>query len=297
MAWLTVLAVLCAAGRVLSTRHTLPVRLKDNAISCEAAAQAFFPQEGWYDSFTVSAGQTHVLYHSRFMDLEDDSEFLRAIGDAFGGFYSIDALIEINPLDRNCDITPLILACLRGDLPLVNRLLRLGASINLHAGGGETALTAAAWAGHCNIIPRLLAGGARIDLRNDRGRNAVLTAELLEREDCMRLLCEASEKHDEDEIEPACSQAGSHVAAEHIESSTVWHVPAREHKNLLDVAQKYTTEHGGAILFEAILDETLKDVGVSSIPKKKYSPAFPTPASPCSRDNATLLNECDSHKW
>lgn len=75
-----------------------------------------------------------------------------------------DVNLKCKSLKGGC-ITPLIMACQRGQLRVVEELMKSGADVNL--AGKETPLTAACLNGNLDIVEILLAAKADINLGNE----------------------------------------------------------------------------------------------------------------------------------
>ncbi len=91
----------------------------------------------------------------------------------------IAALVEkgANPNAKaNEDITPLMLAAIRGNKSAIPELLAAGAQVEAAAVGGSTALMLAAREDKKDVAALLLEAGAKPDARNDNGWNALMYA-------------------------------------------------------------------------------------------------------------------------
>ena len=65
-------------------------------------------------------------------------------------------------LFQPCAVTPLMVACQSGHLPVVRTLLASGASVNQATTHGSTALHAASQEGHDEVVAALLSAGADV---------------------------------------------------------------------------------------------------------------------------------------
>ena len=72
---------------------------------------------------------------------------------------------------------PLLYAAFQGHLPIVERMIGLGANIDGLAPNQATALMLAARNGHTAVVRRLLQAGANVDRKNDAGLTADVWAE------------------------------------------------------------------------------------------------------------------------
>ncbi|HMV45335.1 MAG TPA: ankyrin repeat domain-containing protein, partial [Leptospiraceae bacterium] len=82
---------------------------------------------------------------------------------------------EINTYNLELE-TPLIIACDRGNLELVQMLLANKAEVNFSTKTGNTALMSAAFFGKPEIVKILLENGARASAKNEAGDNALFIA-------------------------------------------------------------------------------------------------------------------------
>lgn len=78
----------------------------------------------------------------------------------------------MNSPGTNNNITDLIVASSRGDLPRVEALLGEGANPNAQDAFGQTALMYAASAGHASVVETLADAGADLDARNRNHKSA-----------------------------------------------------------------------------------------------------------------------------
>lgn len=86
-------------------------------------------------------------------------------------------------LDLNADTeatdkwgkTPLLTAVMKGDMPMVDRLLQVGADVEASDLDFKTPLILAAELGRATIVTRLLEGGASIDKRDRVSLQCVLS--------------------------------------------------------------------------------------------------------------------------
>ncbi len=75
------------------------------------------------------------------------------------------------------NITPLSLACEKGDAPMIERLLKAGADPNATSEEGQTALMTAALAGRVDAVKVLLSHGAKLNVAEPvRGQTALMWA-------------------------------------------------------------------------------------------------------------------------
>ncbi len=87
----------------------------------------------------------------------------------------VDAGADVKAANRY-GVTPLSLACVNGNGPLVELLLGAGADPNTKLRGGETVLMTASRTGKPAAVRALLARGAEVDARERRGQTALMWA-------------------------------------------------------------------------------------------------------------------------
>lgn len=75
----------------------------------------------------------------------------------------LDAGADVNALNMQYHITPLLLASWKGNIKLVQILLAAGADITIKAVAGDTILHIAVNKGHLEIVNTLLAAGANVN--------------------------------------------------------------------------------------------------------------------------------------
>ena len=90
-----------------------------------------------------------------------------------GALPVVQKLVKGRALVNIPDWSPLMYAAYNGHAPVVNYLLENGAEVNAQANNGFTALIAAAKGGYENIVIALLKRGAKPNLVTDRGETAM----------------------------------------------------------------------------------------------------------------------------
>lgn len=90
-----------------------------------------------------------------------------------GALPVVQKLVKGRALVNIPDWSPLMYAAYNGHAPVVNYLLENGAEVNAQARNGFTALIAAAKGGYENIVITLLKRGAKPNLVTDRGETAM----------------------------------------------------------------------------------------------------------------------------
>ena len=93
------------------------------------------------------------------------------------GGAALDA--PIRSRERRDGWTPLMVAVAEGQLPSVERLLALGAKVDVRNTHGRTALLLASWYGNDKIVERLLAAGANPQAADKLGFTPARTATLV----------------------------------------------------------------------------------------------------------------------
>eukprot|EP00930_Biecheleria_cincta_P007180 TRINITY_DN108359_c0_g1_i1.p1 TRINITY_DN108359_c0_g1~~TRINITY_DN108359_c0_g1_i1.p1 ORF type:complete len:421 (-),score=75.17 TRINITY_DN108359_c0_g1_i1:8-1225(-) len=88
-------------------------------------------------------------------------------------------------------VTPLLLACAAGSLPIVQGLLSHGADTNLAGEAGVSPLALATDGGHVAIISELLRAAASVDFRDAVGKTALMSASAVANRDVVAMLLEA----------------------------------------------------------------------------------------------------------
>ena len=86
--------------------------------------------------------------------------------------------------------TPLLIACMQGNLAVVNILLRAGADTKLRLLNGNTALHYAASQGNRFIGKQLLDSNAEVDAQNENGETALIVAAMCGQNDFSAMLIE-----------------------------------------------------------------------------------------------------------
>lgn len=67
--------------------------------------------------------------------------------------------------------TPLIIACMKGNLHIVDLLIAAGSEVNKALLNGNTPMHFAAWSGNSFIGRKLIAANAQMDMRNETGKH------------------------------------------------------------------------------------------------------------------------------
>jgi len=88
-------------------------------------------------------------------------------------------------------VTPLLLACAAGSLPMVQGLLKHGADTNLAGEAGVNPLAIATDGGHVAIISELLKATASVDSQDTAGNTSLMSASALAHRDVVEMLLEA----------------------------------------------------------------------------------------------------------
>ncbi|ORC92337.1 ankyrin repeat protein [Trypanosoma theileri] len=126
----------------------------------------------------------NITKHSQRTDIETSSDAKGNTTLYHALFHSSRYALEFflglriptnTPCNKNTGRTPLMIACLRGQLPLVKSLVEKGV-LNATDHHGNTALLLAACAGHLNVVEHLLKKGADLSVRNNQGMTAVMAA-------------------------------------------------------------------------------------------------------------------------
>jgi len=110
--------------------------------------------------------------------------------------------------------TPLLVACYRGDQPLIEYLLAHGANPN-RSSDGLSPLRAAVISGRRAVVARLLAAGAAVNGTDGQGSTALMLAAHLGRRDLLELLLTAGAEVDAQDADggtallEACGRASS----------------------------------------------------------------------------------------
>jgi ankyrin repeat protein len=101
-----------------------------------------------------------------------------AMAAAAGADRAALALMAAGGIDvaDNAGVTPLAIAAQRGDLMLVQRLLKANAQRESKSKTGNTPLLLAAGAGRTDVVRELLDAGAKIEARNELGNTPLLAA-------------------------------------------------------------------------------------------------------------------------
>ena len=86
-------------------------------------------------------------------------------------------------------MTMLMLAAVRGHLPLVELLVSRGADVNKQEFSGFTALMLGCMDNNPDIVAHLLRAGARTDVRNREGNTVLELATIMQRGECERRAC------------------------------------------------------------------------------------------------------------
>ena len=98
------------------------------------------------------------------------------------------AAAAVNAEDQD-KLTPLMKACAKGDLKIVNDLLEKGADVNYpHAQFRVTPLMFAAYFGHADVVKLLIAKGAKVTARDALAAQAVDWAEFDNHTDVVNIL-------------------------------------------------------------------------------------------------------------
>ncbi len=97
---------------------------------------------------------------------------------------------DVNVLNRK-GVSPLSIAAQRGNLLIVEMLIKSGADVNVEGHNGATALIHASHFGYVDIVKVLLRANADVDKRNFKGTTAIMRASQEGKKNVVRILAEA----------------------------------------------------------------------------------------------------------
>ncbi|MBN1412400.1 MAG: ankyrin repeat domain-containing protein [Spirochaetales bacterium] len=147
----------------------------------------------------------------RFMDYADDSKTVLLRSIEYGWYDCVKALLgkRVDPdFESSEAVTPLILACSRGDVKTVSLLRKYGVSLNRETSGGQTAIGRAIENHDKLMMEYLLDYGAHPDAESPSGRSALYEAASQGWADLAGRLLERSVNPDAD-----CRAGGALMAA------------------------------------------------------------------------------------
>lgn len=97
---------------------------------------------------------------------------------------------DIEQISRESGNTPLTAAAYAGHVEVVKRLVQAGARVDKPDEEGDTALMQAAWNGHVEVVKVLLNAGAKMGKKGKRGKGAVWYAGKAGKREVVKLMIE-----------------------------------------------------------------------------------------------------------
>ena len=146
------------------------------ANTVDAAGQTALMAAAEHDEAIVVATLLGAGADVKLRDLTGRTALATAV--AAGADRAALALMAAGSIDvaDNAGVTPLAMAAQRGDLMLVQRLLKANAQREAKSKTGNTPLLLAAGAGRADVVRELLDAGAKIEARNELGNTSLLAA-------------------------------------------------------------------------------------------------------------------------
>jgi hypothetical protein len=136
-------------------------RLQDITVQAESLLQNNETMRAQVSSFTRNLGT--LTFRPLESDIHADPSHDQIQSSSSHSSIRTHRLDAESRLVR-CFTTPLQQACFKGNMKLVNRLIKRGANVNAQSGKFCSALHVAAYYGHVDTVTALLEAGANIDL-------------------------------------------------------------------------------------------------------------------------------------
>ncbi len=143
-----------------------------DAAQAEALLETHPELIGWQDCDLLDKPDTTALHLNTRHMAGGQCEKARAVFDVLMRFGA-----DVNIRERS-GWTPLLFACLNGELGMAKELLRRGADPFAVTGEGCNALMCAAWKGHIDCVRLMLDLGLPINAQDKQGRTALFHAGL-----------------------------------------------------------------------------------------------------------------------